>query len=214
ARARGPAGHHRLGRLDRAGRGGDGRRIRLRRLLQPGHVPDRQRARAAPGRARSQGRERDRALRPAPPGAATHPAHRDGRALPGHGLRTRRALRGRLPWRRPEFPPVKRRRIGRSLKPLRFPWAWCALWCLAVAAVVVFTLMPAPDLPDAPGSDMLHRFLAYFLLAASAVQLFARWPSLLGAGLGLVLLGIGLEHVQGTTDTRFADRWDALANTL
>ena len=46
------------------------------------------------------------------------------------------------------------------------------------------------------------------------MQLFARWPSLLGAGLGLVLLGIGLEHVQGTTDTRFADRWDALANTL
>ena len=109
----------------------------------------------------------------------------------------------------------RRPRLGRSLKPLRFPVAWSALWCLAIAAVVVFSIMPAPDLPDAPGSDKLHHFLAYFALAASAVQLFARWPALLGAGLGLVLLGIGLEHAQGSlTGTRFADRWDALANPL
>ena len=108
----------------------------------------------------------------------------------------------------------RRPRLGRSLKPLRFPVAWSALWCLAIAAVVVFSIMPAPDLPDAPGSDKLHHFLAYFALAASAVQLFARWPALLGAGLGLVLLGIGLEHAQGSlTGTRFAARWDALANT-
>lgn len=108
-----------------------------------------------------------------------------------------------------------RPRFGRSLKPLRWRWAWCALWCAAVALVVAFSLLPAPDLPDAPGSDKLHHFLAYFLLAASAVQLFARWPALLGAGLGLVLLGIGLEHAQGAMDfARMADRWDALANTL
>src|SRR5690606_33211610 len=121
------------------------------------------------------------------------------------GFRARRAVRGRLPRRRPELSPVSRRpRLGRSLKPLRFPVAWSALWCLAIAAVVVFSIMPAPDLPDAPGSDKLHHFLAYFALAASAVQLFARWPALLGAGLGLVLLGIGLEHAQGSlTGTRF-----------
>lgn len=110
---------------------------------------------------------------------------------------------------------MNRRRFGRSLKPLRLPGLWCALWCLAVAVVVVVSLMPAPDLPSPPGSDKLHHFLAYFLLAAAAVQLFARWPALLGAGLGLVLLGIGLEHAQGAlTATRMADRMDALANTL
>ncbi|MBJ6979907.1 VanZ family protein [Luteimonas sp. MC1895] len=110
---------------------------------------------------------------------------------------------------------ARRPRLGRSLKPLRWPWAWCALWCLAIAAVVAFSLMPAPDLPEAPGSDKLHHFLAYFMLAASAVQLFARWPALLGAGLGLVLLGIGLEHAQGAMAfTRMEDRMDALANTL
>ena len=108
----------------------------------------------------------------------------------------------------------RRPRFGRSLKPLRWPWAWSALWCLAIALVVAVSLLPATDLPDAPGSDKLHHFIAYFLLAASAVQLFARWPALLGAGLGLVLMGIGLEHLQGATDTRMADRLDALANTL
>lgn len=110
---------------------------------------------------------------------------------------------------------TRRPLVGRSLKPLRYPRAWCALWCLAIAVVVVASLAPGPQLPSPPGSDKLHHFAAYFVLAASGVQLFARWPSLLGAGLGLVLLGIGLEHAQGAlTDTRMADRFDALANTL
>jgi len=110
---------------------------------------------------------------------------------------------------------VSRLRAGRSLKPLRHPVPWAALWCLAVAVVVVVSLVPAPDLPHAPGGDKLHHFLGYCALAAAAVQLFARWPALLGAGLGLVLLGIGLEYAQGAlSPTRMADRWDALANTL
>lgn len=106
--------------------------------------------------------------------------------------------------------------IGRSLKPLRHARLWSALWSLAIAAVVVASLLPAPALPDLPpGSDKGEHFLGYFALAAAAVQLFARWPALLGAGLGLVLMGIGLEYAQeALTDTRLMDRWDALANTL
>jgi len=105
---------------------------------------------------------------------------------------------------------------GRSLKPFRRPWLWSGLWCVAIAAVVVFSLIPAPSLPDLPpGSDKWEHFAAYFALSAFAVQLYARWPSLLGAGLALVLMGIGLEYAQGAlTDTRMMDRWDALANTL
>lgn len=110
---------------------------------------------------------------------------------------------------------MSRVRFARALKPLRRPWLWSALWSLAIAAVVVASLLPAAELPAVPGGDKLHHFLAYFALAAAAVQLYARWPSLLGAGLGLVLLGVGLEHAQGAlTDTRMADSRDALANTL
>lgn len=106
--------------------------------------------------------------------------------------------------------------VGRSLKPLRHARLWSVLWSLAIAIVVVVSLIPAPVLPDLPpGSDKWEHFLGYFALAAAAVQLFARWPALLGAGLGLVLMGIGLEYAQGAlTDTRMMDRWDALANTF
>lgn len=106
-------------------------------------------------------------------------------------------------------------RFGRALKPFARPWLWSGLWSLAIAGAVVASLLPAPELPHPPGGDKLHHFLAYAALAASAVQLYARWPSLLGAGVGLVLLGIGIEYAQGAlTDTRMADPRDALANTL
>ncbi len=102
------------------------------------------------------------------------------------------------------------------MKPFRRPWLWSGMWCIAVALVVVASLIPTPDLGSLPsGTDKLEHFLAYAALAAGAVQLYARWPSLLGAGLALVLMGIGLEHAQGLlTETRMMDRWDALANTF
>lgn len=108
-----------------------------------------------------------------------------------------------------------RRRLGRALKPFRRPRLWTGLWCAAIAAVVVLSLSPPPPMPPVDGGDKLGHFLAYGALAAWAVQLYARWPSLLGAGLGLVLMGIGLEYAQGAlTELRQADRLDALANTL
>ena len=110
---------------------------------------------------------------------------------------------------------MTRYRPGRSLKPLRHPVFWCAMWCLAIAIVVVVSLMPPPPMPDIDGGDKIGHFLAYFVLAASAVQLFRNWPALLGAGLGLVLLGVGIEYAQDTlTTTRMIDPKDALANTL
>lgn len=110
---------------------------------------------------------------------------------------------------------MTRYRPGRSLKPFAHPWLWCALWCLGIAALVVLSLMPGPPMPDFEDSDKVGHFLAYFLLAAGAVQLFARWSALLGAGIGLVLLGIGMEYAQGAfTDYRVLDARDALANTV
>ena len=110
---------------------------------------------------------------------------------------------------------MTRYRPGRSLKPFAHPWLWCGLWCLGIAALVVLSLMPGPPMPDFEDSDKVGHFLAYFLLAAGAVQLFARRSALLGAGIGLVLLGIGMEYAQGAfTDYRVLDARDALANTV
>ena len=109
----------------------------------------------------------------------------------------------------------RRPRLGRAFKPLRRPVLWGGLWIAAIAAVVVLSLAPSVPMPEVPDGDKLGHFLAYFALAAAAVQLYARWPSLLGAGIGLVLLGIGLEYAQGAlTDTRMQDAADVFANTL
>ena len=103
-----------------------------------------------------------------------------------------------------------------TLKPLRRPRLWLGLWCIAIAAVIVGSLLPATDLPPVPaGADKLEHFAGYGALAAIAVQLFATRAALVRAGLGLAALGIVLEVLQSVlTVTRMMDGWDALANCL
>ncbi len=101
------------------------------------------------------------------------------------------------------------------LKPLRFPRVWLGLWWLAIAVTIVVCLIPPPPLALPQNSDKVEHFLAYFLLASAAVQIYRTRGALLWAGAGLVLLGVGIEFLQGalTTD-RMADPMDALANSV
>ncbi|WP_349985518.1 VanZ family protein [Stenotrophomonas sp. WHRI 8082] len=100
------------------------------------------------------------------------------------------------------------------LKPLRHPRFWLAAWLAAVLTVIVVCLIPPPPLALPQGSDKVEHFLAYFLLAGSAVQLYRRGAVLAWAGIGLVLMGIGIEFAQGAlTEARMADPADAVANT-
>lgn len=101
------------------------------------------------------------------------------------------------------------------LKPLRWPRAWLALWWLAVLGTLVVCLIPPPSIPLPENSDKVEHFLAYFLLAASAVQIYQRRAALVWAAVGLVALGIGIELAQGAlTVNRMADPMDALANSV
>jgi VanZ family protein len=103
-----------------------------------------------------------------------------------------------------------------ALKPLRRPRLWLGLWWLAIAVVVVASLVSPPELPSTPaGSDKLGHFLAYAALMAAAVQLFQRRLHRWRAAGALVAMGMLLELLQGgLTATRMQDPWDALANTL
>lgn len=102
------------------------------------------------------------------------------------------------------------------LKPFRHPRWWLGLWLVAVAVVIVLSLVNLSGLPPVPeGGDKVEHFLAYAALAASAVQLFETRRAWCVIGVVLVGLGIGLEFAQGAlTTTRMADPRDALANTL
>ncbi|KAF1712122.1 hypothetical protein CSC70_00900 [Pseudoxanthomonas kalamensis DSM 18571] len=105
----------------------------------------------------------------------------------------------------------------RALKPLRRRGLWLGLWLLAVATVIWVCLAPRPPLevPLPENGDKLEHLLAYFVLMAGAVQLFATRRALLWVAVGLFLLGIGIEWAQGAwTSTRSADVWDAVADTL
>lgn len=104
---------------------------------------------------------------------------------------------------------------GPVLKPLRWPWLWLGLWVGAIIGVVALSLMPPPQMDLPSGADKVEHFLAYFLLAASAVQLFASARALVWIGLGIVALGVGLEFAQDLlTTTRTMDQGDAWADLL
>ena len=101
------------------------------------------------------------------------------------------------------------------MKPLRRPQLWLGLWWTAVMLVLVSSLMPLPPIDAPRGSDKLVHLLSYGALALGAVQLFATRAALLRTGIGLVLLGAGLELAQSAwTSTRMLDPGDAVANTL
>ncbi len=100
------------------------------------------------------------------------------------------------------------------IKPLRWPRFWLGAWLVAVLGLIVVCLVPLQGLPPMPdNSDKVEHLLGYFVLAASAVQLFKR-ASLPWVAAGLVLLGIGIEIAQGQTVYRSADPYDALFNAL
>lgn len=101
----------------------------------------------------------------------------------------------------------------RLLKPLRWPWLWLGLWIGAITGVVILSLVPPPDMDLPRGVDKVEHFVAYFVLSASAVQLFASRRALLWIGLAMVALGVGLEFAQHlATTSRTMDQADAWAD--
>ena len=101
------------------------------------------------------------------------------------------------------------------LKPLYRRRLWLGMWWLAIATVVAACLLPGSDLPEVPVDDKVSHALAFFALAASAVQLFRRgWP-LLVVALALLGLGIAIELAQYLfTTTRAMEAADVLADAI
>lgn len=104
-----------------------------------------------------------------------------------------------------------------ALRGFRRPRLWLGVWLAMLAALIATSLLSARDLPPMPfdHADKLEHFLAYALLSAYAVMLFACVRTQALAAAALIALGVGLEVAQGAlTDSRQADSADALANAL
>ena len=103
------------------------------------------------------------------------------------------------------------------LRPWARPRLLVAGWLLLIAGVVVGSLLPSAALP-APsftGIDKVEHLVAYGLLSAYAVLLFAPVRVQVMAGLALIVMGVSLEGAQAAlTASRLADPADMVANTL
>ena len=83
---------------------------------------------------------------------------------------------------------------------------------IGLVAVIALSSLPQETLPETDTWDKLNHALAYGLLAVSGGIGFKGWRSLLMVGIGLVVLGAGLELVQSVIPDRDGSITDAVAN--
>jgi VanZ family protein len=95
-----------------------------------------------------------------------------------------------------------------------YPRLWLSGWLFGLVLLLWFSLTPLPLLVPVAQGDKLEHVLSYAVLAGYAGALFAARDVRIAAALGLIALGIVLEWLQGQTSYRFADPYDALANTI
>ena len=85
-------------------------------------------------------------------------------------------------------------------------------WLLVAALVAVSVGTVPSDLPETTHADKVAHLLAYMLVMGWFAQIWSSRSALFVHACFLVVLGIGLEMLQGSTDHRTADPLDALAN--
>ena len=98
---------------------------------------------------------------------------------------------------------------------LRLRPVWQAIGWAMLASVIWLSLSSDP--PDAiffPHADKLKHFLAYGVLMGWFGQLYTTTRTQHAWLLGLALMGVALEFLQGWGDVRFFDTADMLANGL
>ena len=88
------------------------------------------------------------------------------------------------------------------------------VFCIGLVAVIALSLLPQETLPETGTWDKLNHALAYAVLAVAGGLGFKGGRSLLMVGLGLVVLGAGLELAQSVTPNRDGSIYDAVANLV
>ena len=99
------------------------------------------------------------------------------------------------------------------MRSLKFLKGWLLTGWLLVALVIYLSLMPPPShLPGFPGVDKLAHLGAYGILALWFGFIYLPGPRYVRLSLGLILMGVVLELIQGLSGLRSMDYYDMLAN--
>ena len=90
-----------------------------------------------------------------------------------------------------------------------------AFWA-AMMVVLILSVLPisSPKFSIFSWEDKLHHFMAYGVLCFLAIKSYGTTNPLWKIGVGLVSFGSVVEIIQSTTDYRYGEPMDLLANTL
>lgn len=91
---------------------------------------------------------------------------------------------------------------------------WVALGWLWIVAVFYLSLAPIPPQPlTFDGLDKLEHALAYALLVLWFCQIYVAQFARIRLSLALLLMGVGIEVLQGMTGYRYFEYADIVANS-
>ena len=81
-------------------------------------------------------------------------------------------------------------------------------------AIWTLSLLPAPNMPDFPGSDKFHHALAYFACMFCWGQVYRRPAPRLRLAIAFVTMGVLIECIQYFTPTRSFEFLDMVADAV
>jgi len=97
---------------------------------------------------------------------------------------------------------------------LRYRKAWLFVGYSLVAFVVYSSLTSSPVKVEVNNFDKYAHTFGYFVLMGWFVQLYQTPKSVFVCAVLFIIMGVGLEFIQGATGYRQFDIYDMMANTL
>ena len=98
--------------------------------------------------------------------------------------------------------------------PLRYRWFWLLLGFSAILAVGVASLLSLNLTLHFSYQDKLIHAVVYAALTAWFMQIYHGWPAWGVIMLSMLVMGLGLELLQGLTPSRAPEALDLLADSV
>ncbi len=100
------------------------------------------------------------------------------------------------------------------METLRYKRLWLMLGIMLIMGMLISSLMPLNLNSGIPHQDKLMHIVGYSVLTLWFLQIIRNQRAIVLIPLGMVLLGITVELMQGLTHYRYPDRMDAIANGI